>query len=122
MNPNVDYKGVVDALADAVQELNRGSHAPHAPHAAHAELLSTFDVEGLIDELLLMPERSGAYAHSGSSIADTAADAAAAEHSASAQEFIQLVPIFTALSTALAVYGVAKDAYSLYQMFRRRRR
>ena len=111
MHTNVNYARVVDALAGSIGELNRANRvAPASP----AE--PSFDVEGLLDELLRELDHNN-----GGSIADAAADAAA-ENSASSQEFFQLVPIFTALSTALAVYGVAKDAYSLYQMFRQRRR
>jgi hypothetical protein len=113
---NVNYTRVVDALADSITELNRANTKCVAPALP---TVPSFDVEGLIDDILSeLDQRADSGAESA---ADAAADAAA-EHSASSQEFVAFATVFTALSTALAVYGVARDAFSLYQMFQRRRR
>ena len=116
MNPNVDYKRVVDALADAVQELNRGSHAPHAPHAphaAHAELSGADLADAIYEALLALERGGGSDGNDGSGIADAAAHAAA-ERGASSQEFAFLLPLLpwvpfaalglTAVGTGMQVY------------------
>ncbi len=118
---NVNYTRVVDALADSIAELNRADTKCVAPALP---TVPSFDVEGLIDDILSeLDQRADSGADSGGySVRDAIAADAAAEHSASSQEFVAVATVFTALSTALAVYGVARNAFSLYQMFQRRRR
>ena len=113
MSPNVNYRRVVDALTDAIGELNRAPHAPHAPHAE----LSAADVEGLLYKLLL----DGEGTHS---IGDAAAYAAA-EHRASSQEFAQLLPFVPLISTVIAGLGLGVSAWQAFESVsssRRRRR
>ena len=112
MNPNVNYGRVVDALADAIRELNRAPHAPHAPHAE----LSSDDVACAIYEILLALERGD-----GSGIADAAADAAA-EHGASSQEFAFLLPFLPFVPVGALGVGAISTALQAYAMFGPKRR
>ncbi len=126
--PKVNYRRVIDALADSIAELNRTNRAdcdikdsarvaPAAPSAI--SMPGDFDVDAFVDELLrTLDQRAASGTDSGTGgVGDAAADAAA-EHSASSQEF----PFLAALSAASTIAGFALTTYELYNAYRRSRR
>jgi hypothetical protein len=123
--PKVNYRRVIDALADSIAELNSTNRAAHdikdsarvAPAAPSViSMPGDFDVDAFVDELLRTLDQraaSGDY-----SVGDAAADAAA-EHSASSQEFI---PFLGFLSAASTIAGFALTTYELIQIYQKSRR
>ncbi len=122
--PKVNYRRVIDALADSVRELNRTNRAdcdiegiarftPAAPPVIAVP--GDFDVDAFVDELLRTLDQRAA---SGTgSVGDAAADAAA-EHSASSQEFAFL----GFLSAASTIAGFALTTYELIQIYQKSQR
>ncbi len=121
--PKVNYRRVIDALADSIAELNSVKAECVAPAAHEAP---SFDVDGLVELLRTLDQRAASGAESaGYSLGDAAADAAA-EHSASSQEFLATLaafgPAIAALGTLLGLYNVGRDLYGISQGSRGSRR
>lgn len=130
--PNVNYRRVIDALADSIAELNRTNRAAHdiedsarfTPAAPSVIAVpSDFDVDAFVDELLrTLDQRAASGADSGTgSLGDAAADAAA-EHSASSQEFFALPAFLGFLSAATTIAGFALTTVELYNVYQKSRR
>jgi hypothetical protein len=127
--PKVNYRRVIDALADSIRELNRTNRAAHdiedsarfTPAAPSVIAVpSDFDVDAFVEELLrTLDQRAASGTDSGTgSVGDAAADAAA-EHSASSQE---LLPFLGFLSAASTIAGFALTTYELIQIYQKSQR
>jgi hypothetical protein len=127
--PKVNYRRVIDALADSIRELNRTNRAAHdiedrarvAPAAPPVIAVpSDFDVDAFVEELLRTLDQRAAESGTGS-VGDEAAHAAA-EHSASSQEFVALPAFLGFLSAASTIAGFALTTYELIQIYQRSQR
>jgi hypothetical protein len=115
---NVNYRRVIDALADSIAELNSVKAEGVAPAAPSVLAVPRdFDVDAFVDELLRTLDQRAAESGTGR-LGDAAADAAA-EHSASSQEFVALPAFIGALNTALAIAGFVTSTYQVYEIFKK---